>query len=82
MRPAYITATRSQSSETTPKSCVMKRIAEPRSRESRRISFSTCACTVTSSAVVGSSAMISAGSLASAMAMQTRWRMPPESSCG
>ena len=34
---------------------------------------------VTSSAVVGSSAMMSAGSQASAMAIMTRWRMPPES---
>ena len=37
---------------------------------------------VTSSAVVGSSAISSLGSQASAMAIITRWRMPPESSCG
>ena len=37
---------------------------------------------VTSSAVVGSSAISSAGSLASAMAIITRWRWPPESWCG
>ena len=42
----------------------------------------TCACTVTSSAVVGSSAMITSGWLAIAIAMTTRWRMPPENSCG
>ena len=41
-----------------------------------------CACTVTSSAVVGSSAMISAGSLTSAIAIIARCRMPPENSCG
>ena len=41
-----------------------------------------CACTVTSSAVVGSSAMRRSGSLASAMAIMTRWRCPPESWCG
>ncbi len=41
-----------------------------------------CACTVASSAVVGSSAMSSAGLHASAIAMSTRWRMPPESWCG
>ena len=41
-----------------------------------------CACTVTSSAVVGSSAMSRSGSLAMAIAMTTRWRMPPDSSCG
>ena len=40
------------------------------------------AWTVTSSAVVGSSAMSSFGSLTSAMAIITRWRMPPENSCG
>ena len=48
------------------------------SRSSARI----CACTDTSSAVVGSSAISSLGSQASAMAIMTRWRMPPESSCG
>ena len=49
-----------------------------RSRISRRI----WCCTVTSSAVVGSSAMISLGSQANAIAITTRWHMPPESSCG
>ncbi len=38
-----------------------------------------CAWTVTSRAVVGSSAMSSAGLLISAMAIITRWRMPPDS---
>ncbi len=38
-----------------------------------------CACVVTSSAVVASSAMSSLGLEASAMAMTTRWRIPPES---
>ena len=37
---------------------------------------------VTSSAVVGSSAISSFGLQASAMAIITRWRMPPESWCG
>ena len=41
-----------------------------------------CACTVTSSAVVGSSAISTSGSLAIAMAIIARWRMPPENSCG
>ena len=45
-------------------------------------SFRICAWTVTSSAVVGSSAMKRSGSLASAMAIITRWRCPPESWCG
>jgi hypothetical protein len=35
---------------------------------------------VTSSAVVGSSATSNFGPAASAMAITTRWRMPPESS--
>ena len=38
-----------------------------------------CAWIETSSAVVGSSATMSCGSAASASAMTTRWRMPPES---
>ena len=46
-----------------------------RSASSSRI----CAWMVTSSAVVGSSAMTSAGFITSAIAMTTRWRMPPES---
>ena len=41
-----------------------------------------CSWIVTSSAVVGSSAMSSLGSQASAIAIITRWRMPPESWCG
>ena len=41
-----------------------------------------CACTVTSSAVVGSSAISRSGPQASAMAITTRWRWPPESWCG
>ena len=45
-------------------------------------SFRICAWMVTSSAVVGSSAISRSGSLASAMAIITRWRWPPESSCG
>ena len=42
--------------------------------------FITCACTETSSAVVGSSAMSTAGRQASAMAIPTLWRIPPENS--
>jgi hypothetical protein len=36
----------------------------------------------TSSAVVGSSQMISFGRCSSAIAIATRWRMPPENWCG
>ena len=41
----------------------------------------TC-CTVTSRAEVGSSAISTLGPQASAMAIITRWRMPPDSWCG
>ncbi len=57
-------------------------IAAPLAAFSSRISSKICACRVTSSAVVGSSAISSRGSQASAIAIITRWRMPPESLCG
>ena len=82
IRPAYITAMSSAISATTPRSCVMITIAIPSSRCRRSSSARICACTVTSSAVVGSSAISSFGSLASAIAIIARWRMPPENSCG
>ena len=81
-RPAYITVTSSATFATTPRSWVMR--IRPMSR-SAWISLSSvmiCACTVTSSAVVGSSAMRTSGSIASAEAIITRWRMPPENWCG
>ena len=57
----------------------MNSIAMP-SRFCRSLSsVRICACTVTSSAVVGSSAISRSGSLASAIAIITRWRWPPES---
>ena len=56
------------------------RDAEVRCSPDRRLR--TWACTETSSAEVGSSATISRGSRASAAAMPTRWRWPPDSSCG
>ena len=82
IRPAYITCTRSACPAITPMSCVMSSIAMP----SRSLSSSSrariCAWIVTSSAVVGSSAISSFGSQASAIAIMTRWRRPPESWCG
>ena len=80
--PAYMTTTSSQTSATTPRSWVMRMIAAPLSSRSLRISSRICAWIVTSSAVVGSSAMRRSGSQASAIAIMTRWRMPPESRCG
>ena len=82
-----MTATRSAISATTPKSCVMNSTPMagaplppdglPRWIDS--MSARICACVVTSSAVVGSSAISSAGPSASAMAIITRWRCPPDS---
>ncbi len=82
IRPAYITMTRSAISATTPRLCVMNTIAMPVSRCRSCSSCRIWACTVTSSAVVGSSAISTAGSQASAMAIITRCRMPPERWCG
>ena len=42
----------------------------------------TIFCVVTSRPVVGSSAISSAGLQEIAIAIITRWHMPPESSCG
>ena len=50
--------------------------------QSESSSSRICACTITSSAVVGSSASSTFGSQASAIAIAARWRMPPENSCG
>ncbi len=82
MRPAYITHTRSARPATTARSWVIQIIAVPVSAASFCISERICAWIVTSSAVVGSSAMIRSGWCSSAMAMATRWRMPPENWCG
>jgi hypothetical protein len=81
MRPAYITATRSQVSAITPMSWVISMTAAPRFADALE-QLMICAWIDTSSAVVGSSATISLGSAASARAITTRWRMPPENWCG
>ena len=44
--------------------------------------LSTCACTETSSAEVGSSQTRNSGCVASARAIEMRWRWPPENWCG
>ena len=44
--------------------------------------LSTCACTDTSSADVGSSQTRNSGCVASARAIEMRWRWPPENWCG
>src|SRR5687768_2606829 len=77
-----MTITSSASSAITPRSWGMRMMAVPSSARSACISSRICAWIVTSSAVVGSSAISSCGLQASAMAIITRWRMPPESWCG
>jgi len=77
-----MTATRSATPATAPKSCVINTIAMAVSRFSSAKSARICAWMVTSSAVVGSSAINNSGPHASAIAIITLWRMPPESSCG
>ncbi len=81
-RPAYITASRSHVPASTARSWLIMMSPTPCSATSRSISRRICACTITSNAVVGSSATISRGSQASAMAIMTRCRCPPDSSCG
>ena len=82
MRPAYMTLMRLHIPAAMPRSWVMRMTAVPNSSDSERISSRIWAWMVTSSAVVGSSASSSIGSQASAMAIITRWRMPPENWCG
>ncbi len=61
---------------------MIRTIAVPVSSRRLRIRSRIWAWIVTSSAVVGSSAMSSSGSQARAIAIITRWAMPPDSSCG
>lgn len=77
-----MTMSRWARSAATPRSWVTSSTAVPVSRRSVSIRSRMRRCTVTSSALVGSSAMMSAGRSAMAMAISTRWRMPPDSSCG
>ena len=79
MRPAYITMTRSHTSAITPRSCEISAKAMPLSRRISSSSARICAWIVASSAVVGSSATSRSGSPASAIAIITRWFMPPDS---
>ena len=80
--PPYITAISSVWPATTPRSWVTRITDMLRSLRCSPISSRIWACTVTSRAVVGSSANSRVGPQASAMAIITRWRMPPDSSWG
>jgi hypothetical protein len=69
-------------SATTPILWVMSRSAMPWARCNSRSKSRIWAWMVTSRAVVGSSAIRRRGPQAIAMAIITRWLMPPESWCG
>ena len=75
-------ATRSASREITESWWEMKIIVRPRSRRISSSSAKSCAWIETSSALTASSAISSRGSTASERAIATRWRWPPENSCG
>src|SRR6218665_520558 len=68
MRPAYMTATRSHICATTPRLWLISTSAMWCTSCRLRSSCRICACTVTSSAVVGSSAISKRGPPASALA--------------
>src|SRR5438876_295323 len=82
IRPAYMIATSSACSATTPRSCVIRSSAIPCCARSARSRSRISAWMVTSSAVVGSSAISTRGSHEIAIAIITRCRMPPESRWG
>src|SRR6266542_2502704 len=82
IRPAYMTTTSSTVSATTPRSWVMSSSAVPVRSWMTLMSSRIWRWMVTSRAVVGSSAMSSFGWHESAMAIMTRWRMPPDNSWG
>ena len=77
-----MTMTRSVASSTTPRSWLIRMAVKPRSRCRSLIVSITACCTITSSAVVGSSNTIIRGCRDSTSAIETRCRIPPDSSCG
>ena len=79
IRPAYMTAMSSARLATTPRSWVTRITAMWRSRCRSARRSRIWAWTVTSRPVVGSSAITRRGAQARAMAIITRWRMPPDS---
>ena len=78
IRPAYMTWMSSQKDEARPRSCVIRIIPIRRSSTICPSSSMIRACVVTSSAVVGSSATRTSGFVQIAIAIITRWRIPPE----
>ena len=80
--PAYMIAIRSANSSSSERSCVMKRTAKPKSLLQLLDLLQDLAL---HDDVERRRRLVhdhSSGSSASAIAMITRWRMPPESSCG
>ena len=82
MRQRVMIAMESAISMSSDRSWVMNRTAKPSRSRSPASSSRISRWVTTSRAVVGSSMITSCGSSASAMAIMTRWRMPPDSSCG
>ena len=80
IRPAYMTATRSQASAMIPRLCVIRSRAVPNSRLRSARMARIWASTITSSEVVGSSATSSLGRSTRASAIMIRCRIPPENS--
>ena len=79
---ADITPTRSESIAASSSACVISMMVAPVSRHSRSTSSPISRRVCWSSAPNGSSSRISRGCSTSVRAMQTRWRMPPESCAG
>ena len=79
---ADITATRSDSMAASSSACVISTTVAPVSRQMRSSSSPISSRVCWSSAPNGSSSSSTFGSSTSVRAMQTRWRMPPESCAG
>ena len=80
--PAYMMTPVSQVSAMTDRSWLIRMKERSSSWRRRSINSRICACTMTSSAVVGSSPITSLGLQARAMAIMARCRMPPLISWG
>ena len=81
-RPSRSTATVSASDSASAWSCVTSRALVPAARRIAATSSRSASRRPASSAANGSSSRTTSGSAASARASATRWRSPPESSCG
>src|SRR5581483_8152989 len=82
IRPRYMTETSSATCRTIARSCEISSRPTPSSRAKLVSRFANWACAEASSDASGSSRTITDGSAASARAIATRCRWPPENSCG